>query len=83
MVRKVVKSCVVCRKLEGPSYHSVPSPDLPIERVSDDPPFSHTGVDYAGPLYIAGRDNHEKVYICLFTCASTRAIHLELTPDMG
>jgi len=49
--------------------------------MSDDPPFSCTGVDYTGPLilYIAGNKNHEKVYILL----STRAIHLELTLDMG
>ena len=23
-----------------------------------------------------------KTYVCLYTCASTRAIHLELTPDL-
>ena len=25
----------------------------------------------------------EKVYVCLFTCAATRAVHLELTRDIG
>ena len=33
MVRKAVKSCVACHKLEGPSYHSVPAPGLLIESV--------------------------------------------------
>ena len=84
VVRKIVRSCVVCRKLEGPSYPSVPAPDLPIERVSDHPPFTHTGLDFAGPLFAyeidgSGMKVMEKVYICLFTCASTRGIHLELT----
>ena len=35
VVRRVVRSCVICRKLKGPSYPSVPAPDLPHERVSD------------------------------------------------
>ena len=83
VVRRVVKSCTVCRKFEGPSYSSVSAPVLPNERVSDHPPFTHTGVDFAGPLYISEKNVSEKVYICLFTCASMRAIHLELTPDMG
>ena len=59
-------------------------------RVADPPPFTYTGVDFAGPLYITSpRDSQsnesvsEKVYICLFTCASTRAVHLELTRDLG
>ena len=83
VVRKIIKSCVVCRRLEGPPYPAVPASDLPFERVSEHPPFTHTGVDFAGPLYLAEKDNTGKAYICLFTYASTRAVHLELTHDMG
>ena len=86
VVKAIVRSCVVCRKLEGLPYGSHPSPDLPACRVSDDPPFSHTGIDFAGPLYFSeSTDEKEtsKAYICLFTCASTRAVHLELTRGMN
>ena len=38
------------------------------------------GLDFAGPLYL--KDSDEKAYICLFTCAATRAVHLELVCDM-
>ena len=31
VVRKIIRSCVVCRKLEDSSYPSVPAPDLPFE----------------------------------------------------
>jgi len=82
----VIRSCVTCRRLEGHSYDPVPPPDLPVERVSEDPPFSHVGVDFAGPLYIRAKqaeDEQEKVYVCLFTCTATRAVHLELTRDIG
>ena len=51
VVRKIIRSCVVCRKLEGLSYPSVPAPDLPFERVSDHPPFTYMGLDFAGPLF--------------------------------
>ena len=34
-------------KIEGYPYKSSISPDLPDERVNDDPPFTHTGLDFA------------------------------------
>ena len=86
VTRRVIWSGVVCRRLEGPPYSSCFPPDLPAERVSEDPPFSHTGVDFAGPLYVNSAkqsDRQEKAYVCLFMCASTRAVHLELTHDMA
>ena len=43
---------------------------LPACRVSEYPPFSNTG-------------SKQKTYICLYTCASTRTIHLELTEDLS
>ena len=51
-----------------------------LQRVSDDPPFAHIGIDFAGPLYVKDKSSDlSKVYVCLFTCCSTRALHLELT----
>ena len=61
-------------------------PDLSHERVGTDPPFRNTGVDFAGPLYVKDNqlsDTTCKVYVCLFTCASTRALHLEIVRDMS
>ena len=56
---------------------------MPSVRASEDPPFSHKGIDFAGPVYIQSLSKKQKkTYICLFTCASTRAIHLELTPSL-
>ncbi|KAL9961132.1 hypothetical protein ACROYT_G030023 [Oculina patagonica] len=87
-VKRILRKCVTCRRVEGAPYRPPPTPDLPMERVSLDPPFAHTGLDFIGPLYIhIGKSSKEKgsdkVYICLFTCASTRAIHLELTPSLS
>ena len=58
-IKSILRSCVVCKKLEGLPYDSPPSPDLPACRVSDDPPFAHTGVDFAGPLYVQESTDRE------------------------
>ena len=50
-VKKIVRRSVRCRKVEGKQFSLPQQPDLPEEHVSDDPPFTHTGVDFAGPLY--------------------------------
>ena len=59
--------------------------NLPIERVTQSRPFYHTGVDYAGPIYLRtfrGRAHKSsKAYLAVFVCFATRAIHLEVVSD--
>jgi hypothetical protein len=43
------------------------------------PAFDVTGVDMAGPLHTKGK---KKVYIAIFTCATYRAVHLELCSSL-
>ena len=78
--KRVIKKCVICLRMNGMPYKSQPTPDLPSERVSEDPPFTHVGLDFAGPLNIVNEHANasSKVYECLLTCVSTRAIHLEI-----
>ncbi len=45
-------------------------------------PFTVTGVDFTGAIYVKTPQGQEKVYICLFTCANTRAVHLEVVPNL-
>ena len=81
VIRSVIKSCVQCKRYEGKPFSTAMPPDLPTVRVSEDPPFTHVGLDFAGPLYVKGQltDSQSKSYICVFTCASTRGVHFELT----
>ena len=58
-------------------------PPLPKQRVIESVPFSHCGIDYFGPLYVKEKSGAQKVWVCLFTCLVTRAVHLELIPDMS
>ena len=55
---------------------------LPEERVTPSPPFSDIGIDFAGPLYVKERTIVEKTHVCVFTCASSRMGHLELTNSL-
>ncbi len=48
-----------------------------------EPPYTFTGVDFAGPLHIkTGNAVENKVWICLYTCCVTRAVHLEVVSDL-
>ena len=70
--------CVPCqRQRAGPCTQKVGS--LPEERVSTSLPFAHIGTDFAGPLYVKEGSSVKKAYVCVFTCASSRMVHLELT----
>ena len=90
-VKRNLKKCITCRKHEGIAYNPPNTPDLPKERVSTEPPFTYTGLDFAGPLYVRDEvrkvspkvQEVSKVFVCLFTCASTRAVHLELTQGLS
>ena len=57
-------------------------PPIPTDRVSTSAPFTYAGVDYFGPLFTKKRTETQKVWVCLYTCLVTRAIHLELMYDM-
>ena len=77
-VQKVLKDCVACKKVQGPAYSIPPAPPLPEFRVNRDRPFHGTGLDFLGPFWCQdGRAKKYKVWYILFTCGSTRAIHLE------
>lgn len=52
-------------------------------RVSDVRPFTYTGVDNSNALLVCDNTNHDmKAYLCQFTCATIRAAHLEIVPDL-
>ena len=56
---------------------------LPKERTDvDSPPFTSVGVDYFGPLMVKHGRGSAKRYGCIFTCLTTRAVHLEISHSM-
>ena len=84
VVKKILNQCVTCKRVQGRPYTGPPMASLPEFRVRKAVPFSKVGVDYLGPLYVRGSDNNmSKVYVALFSCCVTRAIHLELVQDQS
>ncbi|EPB78207.1 integrase core domain protein [Ancylostoma ceylanicum] len=81
-VVKILRDCLVCKKANCLPYRYPDMPSLPPERVNRFRPFQKVGLDYLGPVYY--RDSFHtkaKVWVCLFTCMATRAVHLEVVID--
>lgn len=80
-VKRIIRKCVTCqRQRVGPCAQKMGP--LPEERVSSSPAFTHIGTDFAGPLYVKEGSSVNKAYVCVFTCASSRMVHLELTNSL-
>jgi len=76
-IKRVIHTCLVCKTMKNPRGQQIEAL-LPSGRVKPSRPFAVTGIDFAGPLYIKVGNGMHKAYITLFTCATTRAVHLEL-----
>ena len=84
-VKKALRECNVCRRVEGGSYAAPPPPALPDIRVKERSPFANTGLDYFGPPLIKRKDSdsHKErfgcaqksvgmsVYVCVDTGSSS------------
>ena len=77
-VKSLLHRCVECTKHSSKSY-TAPDP----VRMQDVHPFSETRVDFTGALYVHDRGKEVKVHVCLFTCATSRALHLEVVADLS
>lgn len=84
-VRMLIYKCITCHRYKASSASqlmgSLPEPRVHISRA-----FTHTGIDYAGPIDLRmskGRGTSSyKGYISIFVCLSTKAIHLEAVSDL-
>ena len=85
LVKSTIRACVACQRVKPHSAQQLMG-HLPAARVTRSRAFSHSGLDYAGPIQVRmakgrGRRSY-KGYIALFVCFVTRAIHLELVSDL-
>ena len=81
-VKRVLVKCLVCQRQRFGAGSPKMAP-LPTERGLFSLTFTHFGIDFAGPLYVQENPSPHKSYLCIFTCASSRIAHLELTSDLS
>lgn len=83
-IKSHILQCVACARQRSQRAHQLMG-QLPLERVSPSSPFTHTGIDYAGPIFLKSwKGRGSKVYkswICIFVCFSTSSVHLEQVSD--
>lgn len=82
--RQVVHKCVDCARAKPKRIEQFMS-ELPAARVTESRPFSVTGIDFWGPIYLQPRHRKAaptKAYVAVFVCFSTKAVHLELVADL-
>lgn len=84
--RHFIQKCIVCFKSK-PKLLTQQMGALPFHRVNDRPSaFAATIVDYAGPFSLKASQfmgiKSYKGYVAIFTCMSTKAVHLEAAGDM-
>ncbi|XP_011858972.1 PREDICTED: uncharacterized protein LOC105556485 [Vollenhovia emeryi] len=60
--------------------------NLPRDRLQCSRPFENIGVDFCGPFFVKERKfrnrNKIKIYVSVFICLVTKAIHLEVVSDL-
>lgn len=82
LIQSFIHSCFKCRTLRGVVEFQKMS-DLPSDRLESGPPFSNVGIDAFGPWNVVTRKTRggsaqSKRWAILFTCLTTRAVHIEL-----
>uniref|UniRef100_A0A0K8S8Z1 Integrase catalytic domain-containing protein n=2 Tax=Lygus hesperus TaxID=30085 RepID=A0A0K8S8Z1_LYGHE len=85
LIRQRIFNCQRCYRLKAKSF--IPKmADLPSYRVRAERAFKRTGLDFAGPFLMkeSGRRKAllSKVYLCIFVCMTTKAIHLEVVTSL-
>ena len=83
-IRTILRKCIPCNKVISRAYRAPDHAPLPSERVVQSRAFSGIGIDLTGAVHVIGESGAiEKVYIVLFICTASRAVHLEVAEDLS
>ena len=81
-VRRVIGKCVQCKRLRAEPDIPLMAPLPAIRLQSHRPPFAVTGIDYFGPFQVVILRRTVKRYGVMFTCLTTRAVHIEVAATL-
>ena len=81
-LRSIKHQCIQCRKVSTQPLQPQMA-DFPKERLTGtNHPFQNTGIDYFGPFEVKFLRKTVKYWCCLFTCLTTRAVHIEVVDGL-
>ena len=83
VVKRVLANCMYCRRRNAKTGEPIMAELPPARLKMNSHPIAYTDVDYFGPLMIRQKRSNVKRYGCLFTCLTTRAVHLEVSVDLS
>ena len=78
-LRSIKNKSVTCRKGIAQTIAPVMA-YLTEERLDASTAFINVGVDYSGPFIVKMGRRNENRWLCLFTCLTMRAVHIEVVP---
>lgn len=80
-VKNLIDHCATCRKVSETAYNAPDPPPLPKSRPQQTQPFDVNGVDFTLPCMFVTLGSKQR-FTCLFTCTTTRAVHLQVVEDL-
>lgn len=85
VIRKIIFNCIICKRLNAKASQQQMA-NLPAARVTVSRVFSKTGLDFCGPFevknFVSRSKQVKKVFVCVFVCFSTKALHFEIVNDL-
>ncbi|VDM93728.1 unnamed protein product, partial [Onchocerca ochengi] len=81
-VKRVLNKCMGCKQWMAKPFKLPIMPKYPESRMKRSRAFARIGLDYLGPISVKTETGLSKRWIALFTCFTTRAVHLEMADDL-
>ena len=83
LVKSVRSECYGCKRFTTKPVTAPAPGQLPEDRTTVGAAFEVIGVDFAGPIrYKRSKKTEGKSYLAIFACSLSRAVHLELLPNL-
>ena len=82
VVKKVLKSCVICRRFKEMTIKLNQSPYRDFRVDPPQIPFRHAFVDHLGPFNVKLEGKNRKVWLLCISCLWSRAVNLKLCMDL-
>ena len=87
IIASLIHNCVICGQSRRETEHQKMA-DLPEDRITPGPAFTSIGIDTFGPWEVStkktrGGSAWSNRWAILFTCLTSRAVHIELVEEMS